>query len=753
MESEHQSIADVIKINFGSTAVTTTWTYLIAALLLFSCHAGQNQPVDPGVDAGFLDSEFVGSKACQSCHQLEYSDWEHSHHQKAMEIADSTNILGNFDHVTFLSNGVTSKFFTKDGGYFVHTQGRDGHYHDFKIKYTFGVDPLQQYIVEFPKGHFQCLQTAWDTNRKRWYDLQPDLDIKPDEWLHWTRGGMRWNAMCADCHSTDVFKNYDGQTDTYQTNFSEITVGCEACHGPASRHVQYYQSQDKNSSPPPKMYMDASLTSTDLVDKCARCHSRRSQTTKHFDYSGHFFDHYRPSLLIDPIYELDGQIRDEDYVYGSFVQSKMYQNGVSCRDCHNVHSLELKQSGNGLCLTCHEPIYNEPSHHFHPADSEGALCVNCHMTGKIYMGVDFRRDHSFRIPRPDQTVTHGTPNACNGCHTDKSAEWASDHVKSNYGQERADHFSDHLLSAYQGNKSEFYHVITHGTYPDLVRATALDQYTNEPLSPAEVNALTAFLEDTSDLVRSEAINAFTKLRWTQISKYIEPLLADSTRLVRISAARYFNELGSIPSDQLHFDNAQKEFLEDLDMNSDFASGQHQIALYHQSQQHTDLAIEAYTKALAIDNYYNSSRMNLALLLYEQGQVSEAEELYLKVTEQEPDFSHAYHMLGLLYNESGDAEKALKYLADACEREPVNIRAFYNYALKLQEVGQLKQAVKIIDKGLALSPANEELLYVKVLAQFNDRQFDAARSTCQQLLDIAPNNANYRQILDQLTPRM
>ncbi|MDH3649669.1 MAG: multiheme c-type cytochrome [Saprospiraceae bacterium] len=698
------------------------------------------------------DPQFVGSETCKTCHEKQYSDWKDSHHDQAMKVADSTSILGDFNNVLFTSNGVKSTFFRKDNEYYVNTEGADGQYHDYQIAYTFGVVPLQQYIVRFPKGQLQCLQTAWDSEQNTWFDLQPDLEIQHDEWLHWTAGGMRWNAMCADCHSTNVHKNYDLSSGAYETTYSEINVGCEACHGPGNLHIEFYQNPNSNSSSP-KMYMDTSTSSVDLVDKCARCHSRRSQITKYFNYQGHFLDHYRPSLLIDPIYEIDGQIRDEDYVYSSFIQSKMYHNGVSCKDCHDVHSLKLKQSGNVLCLTCHDSRYDKPSHHFHDLDSEGSECINCHMPGKVYMGNDFRRDHSFRVPRPDQTVKYGTPNACSGCHEDKSPEWARDFIRSKYGPERPSHFSDHLMAAYHGDNASLYDLLNNGDYPEIARATALSQYSNQPLISEELVSITKFLQDTSDLVRNEAVLAFDKSGNADFSSRIEPLLHDSIRLIRISAARYFNTISKDPEAKLDLEMAENEYLVELEMNADFAFGQHQIALYQQAKGNDELAQRAYEKALEIDNYYNTTRMNLALLLYGQGDVHGTEALYLKVIEQEPDFSHSYYMLGLLYHETGDHERALEYLAGACEREPVNLRAFYNYALKLQEVGRNKESISVMDRALQLDPDSESFLYLKLIGQFNDKQFSASYSTCLKLLEIAPNNANYKQILESLTPRI
>ncbi|NOR28568.1 MAG: tetratricopeptide repeat protein [Lutibacter sp.] len=693
------------------------------------------------------ESNFIGNKSCKNCHEQEFESWENSHHDQAMKIANSTTILANFNNVSFTHNNVKSNFFIKENDFYVNTEGPDGKYYDYKIVYTFGFTPLQQYIIQFPNGEYQCLLTAWDSVKNKWFHLQPNLEIKHNEWLHWTGASMKWNTMCADCHSTNLEKNYDSKTEVYSTSYSEINVSCEACHGPSSSHVNFYEAKIEGKKPP-KMEMPNFMTSKEVVDKCARCHSRRSQFTKKFDYTSEFLDHYSPSLLIDPIYELDGQIKDEDYVYGSFIQSKMYHNGISCKDCHDVHSLKLKKTGNDLCLNCHVPKYNTAEHHFHKEKSEGAQCINCHMPGKFYMGNDFRRDHSFRVPRPDQTVKYNVPNACNTCHKDKSAKWASEFVKENYGSERTDHFSDHLLKGYFEDNIGFKEVFTNKKHPNIARATAINQY--QITSKKEIEELIAYLKDSSALVRSEVIASIEKLGVdNHYSKNIAPLLNDSIRNVRITAARYFNMVGEDMGLHTNFKKADKEYLEALDMNSDFASGQHQIALYHQTKGDTILEIKAYRKALEIDNYYNMSRMNLAFLYYQQGNIKECEKLYLKVIEQEPEFGSSYYMLGLLYNETGNIKKAIQFLDAACKKEPVNLTAFYNYALILQKEGENKKAISIINEGLKLAPNSEKLLYVKLIGQLNLNLSNQAKQTCKLLINLAPNNRNYKQILTSL----
>ena len=726
----------------------------VLSSFIYSCKDVPKENYEEIHPVNFSDASFVGSVSCKECHEEEYNLWEDSHHDLAMKLADSTSVLGDFNNTVFEHKGVKHTFFMKDGEYYMNTADKNGEYKDYKIVYTFGWYPLQQYVVAFPNGEYQCSIAAWDSELNKWFHLQPNLDLAHDEWLNWTGRAMSWNTMCVDCHSTDLSKNYTDATSTFNTTYSEINVSCEACHGPMSEHNSFYEKyqDDLEGRTPPKTYMPTGLASKELVDKCARCHSRRGQLTNNFDYEGTFIDHYNPRLLVAPQYFLDGQILDEDYVYASFVQSKMYANGISCRDCHDVHSLKLKKEGNDLCMQCHVPKYNTPEHHFHNVNDTGGSCINCHMTGRYYMVNDFRNDHSFRVPRPDQSAKYEQygielPNACTSCHTDKSDEWAADWIVEKYGPERADHFSDHMLKGYFEDNAGFLTVIDSlHKYPDFVRATAMNQYSQSGLTETEINAMAKYLRDPYALVRNEAVEAYHRMGRLDKEPLIRPLLNDSLRIVRIAAARYYNMNSMDMSEIGNSKRAQDEFLNQLEVNADFASGQHQKALYYQAKGDTERAILAYQKSLQIDNRYNQSRMNLALIYYNQGLFEQSEELYLKVAEIEPEFSYSFYMLGLLYNEMGRNENSLKYLKMATQKQPRNENAFYNYALKLQQAEHYKEALKVTSEATQYFPYNERILYAKLISEMNLNMTSEASLTCSQLIQINPQNQNYRQIL-------
>ncbi|WP_053975573.1 tetratricopeptide repeat protein [Mangrovimonas xylaniphaga] len=699
---------------------------------------------------------FLGDEACMSCHQEAYNDWKGSHHDLAMKVADSVSVLGDFNNVEFPYKGGKATFYKKDADFYVNIPGPDDTYQDYPIKYTFGYTPLQQYIVELDKGKMQCLTIAWDSDKQQWFNLYPELELRSDEWIHWTGGGMRWNTACADCHSTDLHKNYDPVSESYNTTFKIINVSCEACHGPASNHVKFYE-EGEDPIYKSKLTMTPDTAPQTLVNQCARCHSRRTQLTKDFTHDEAFLDQYLPALLTQPLYEPDGQIYDEVYVYGSFVQSKMYENGVSCRDCHNVHSLKLKEQGNALCLNCHAPsVYDTETHHFHMAGTEAAQCVNCHMTGRTYMGNDFRRDHSFRVPRPDQSLAYGTPNACNRCHEDKTPEWALNALKT-LGKTKAidakDHPSDYLLAGYAGDKDAFHTLASNHQASELLRATALSNYGTMALTSKELEQLKAFLKDSSALVRNEAVTALTQIGDTTSIKEVAKLLTDSVRVVRITSAKYLDIYGHGTSQLDGFAGAHKEFEEFQEMNSDFSLGQVQIAEHHYFKKDVEKAIAAYQKAISFDSYNNNARNNLALLYYQNGDFENAAKYYKDILEFEPNNSYPYYMLGLLYNEMGQDEMSLKYLGEACQKEPFNLRAYYNYALKLQEAKNFKLSSQVLDKALQYDPNNTDLLYIKMIAAMNTGDLNTARAICKGLMELYPEDPRFYKLLQELEQPM
>ena len=422
----------------------------------------QCKPKDASLPLQDRENAFVGDRQCKSCHANEYKAWSGSGHFKAMQEVNDSTVEGDFSGKTLVADGVTSRFYRKDGKYYINTQGDDGVNHDYEVKYTFGYYPLQQYLVEFPGGRMQATRASWDIKNKKWFHQYAGQKIPPHDWLHWTGNAQNWNTMCACCHSTNLQKNYNTETDSYNTHYSVINVSCETCHGAGKLHIDYVNGKEYKKGKKTAGFVHRSGKKAGQIaqiNTCTPCHARETEISPHLIQSAELMDNYIPEIPTTEHYYADGQADDEDFTYTSFSQSKMFRQGVKCSSCHEPHTAKLLFTGNQLCMQCHVKTYDGPSHTFHPVGSAGAECKNCHMPGKVYMGNDFRYDHTFRVPRPDLSLKYGTPNACNNCHNNKSAQWAADAVTKWYGPVRKYHFAEDLIPGSRIDENSEAHLI------------------------------------------------------------------------------------------------------------------------------------------------------------------------------------------------------------------------------------------------------------------------------------------------------
>jgi len=481
---------------------------------------------------------YVGSETCASCHAAAYAAWHDSQHARAMAPATDRSVLGRFDGRSFRYGSITSTFFRRDGKFIVRTDGPAGAVRDFEVTHTFGVFPLQQYLIELPGGRLQALGIAWDARPEsaggqRWFHLYPGEALKAGDPLHWTGLAQNWNFMCADCHSTNVRKGYNAESRTFHTTWSEISVGCEACHGPASGHVAWArrhgaaQAGSFLTSPlkgagrgqwivNPSSGLPARKTprrDDAEIEVCARCHSRRSQMTDEVRAGDPLEAAFRPTLLEPPFFSADGQMREEVYNYASFLESRMYARGVTCGDCHDPHSAALRFPGNATCTQCHAAAtYDRPAHHGHHEGTAAAACPTCHMPSKTYMIVDVRHDHGFRVPRPDRSAALGTADVCTtACHRDRDASWAANVLKRRTGlivagfQRFAEAFGAFDRGASDATAG-LLGVVNDSDAPPIVRASALERLANGG-EPFDVSRVSRAFADPSPLVRRAALEA------------------------------------------------------------------------------------------------------------------------------------------------------------------------------------------------------------------------------------------------------
>jgi predicted CXXCH cytochrome family protein len=560
---------------------------------------------------------YVGSAACADCHAAETKAWSESDHAWALKAPDAQGILGDFNDQRFTHKGVTSRFFMKDGKYFVETDGASGKLETFEVRYAVGHRPLQQYLVETTNGRLQVLDIAWDVNARKWFHLYPGQDLPAGDGMHWTGTYKNWQARCATCHQTGFDKAYDFPTRTYKSHWSDLTVGCETCHGPGKDHVEAARQGNPHQSLMPKL---GSGQQENEINVCGPCHARRDAFSQVQPAAGSpFHDHYALSLLTPDLYFGDGQQNAEVFILGSFLQSKMKAKGVTCSNCHEPHSNDLVAEGNAVCTQCHNETgrgdfptlrkaqYDTPSHHHHRQGSEAALCVTCHMPERSYMVIDPRRDHFFRKPDPLQSQAAGAPDVCTTCHTDKTAAWAAENIAQWFpGSDRSWQDRSALIAFNAGDRQEstianLAAFIRNRETPGLARATALRAVAGSgAVSQADAALL---LKDEDPLVRAAAAGAIRHIPAAERIGLLTPLLSDPVRSVRQTAAIEIAGAGvaALPAaDDEKFRAALQEYLDSRLANADTPEGHMAIGGMALSRRKWDDAEAAFRTAAEMD---------------------------------------------------------------------------------------------------------------------------------------------------------
>ena len=718
-----------------------------------------------GGDAQSASAGLVDNATCVQCHQAQARTWLDSHHAKAMAKATPATVSGDFNGVEFEHKGVVSRFFKKGDRYFVRTQGADGKPADFEIAYTFGVDPLQQYLIELPGGKLQAFTVAWDVARKRWFQLQPGESTPPGDWLHWTGRGQNANTTCIGCHTTGFEKRYDAATDSFSSRWSEINVSCQSCHGPGAAHVAWAKAKDK-AGPPYGLAVDlARMEPQAKVEACAMCHSRRSEIAGTFDASRPFMDQFLPANLRAGFYHADGQQEDEVYAFGSFRQSKMYRLGVTCTDCHDAHSSKLKAEGNAVCTQCHSPtgdrrfptaarLFDDPSHHHHQPGSKGAQCASCHMPATTYMGVHSRPDHGLLIPRPDLSAKLGTPNACTGCHQDKPPAWAAEAVERWYGTERKGGRFAEAIAAGRAGRADGASLLDRLTgdveMPAIVRATALDLLRG--YGEAAFGAAMQSLGDPDPAVRRSAVATLEGLRPGTRLAQVAPLLSDPVRAVRIEAARVLSSVPAAEFDadrRTKFEAALAEFVAAQQVSLDMPGAHLNLAVVAEHQGRSAEAEAEYLAALKLDPDFTPGRLNLARFYGTTGRLRDGERILRDGLARVPNQGDLRYSLGLLLAEQNRLAEAAAELSEAARLLPDRPRVHYNQALALQRLGRRVEAEVALLKAQALASSDRAITYAIAVFYAQDRRWFLAIPWAEKLAALDPADPQAQQFLAQL----
>ncbi|MFO1128651.1 MAG: cytochrome c3 family protein [Rhodospirillales bacterium] len=756
----------------GSRPRTSPFVLVIAAAVLAiggpALSAAPQQVNAPG---------FVGSTACAGCHEAETKAWHGSYHDLAMAEATEASVLGDFNNATFTHAGITSRFFRRDGKFFVNTEGADGKLADFEIRYTFGVTPLQQYLIAFPDGRMQALGLAWDSRPKekggqRWFHLYPDPTPKPGDPLHWTGIDQTWNFQCSECHSTELRKNYDAASNTYATTWAEIHVGCEACHGPGAAHVEWAKGDRQGPDglgvhfderegvhwlPDPATataHRSLPRTSAKELEMCGVCHARASKFAEPWRPGEQLLQTHIPSLLSPGLFEADGKMLDEVYNYAPFRQSKMFMAGVSCSDCHDPHSLKLVAEGDAVCGQCHDgDRFATAAHHHHDPASDAARCVSCHMPKRTYMVVDPRHDHGFRIPRPDQSMRFGTTNACNDCHTDKDAAWAAAAIERWYGPTRKglQTWTETFAAARDGKPEAAAMLLglaENEDMPAIARATALDSLAAYP-GPQTAAVAQHRLADADPLVRRAALGALQPFPVEQIWPLASPLLADPVRGVRIEAAAL---LASMPTERLAAGDKARlargidEYIAAQQMNADRPEHRVNLGSLYAQQGQFGRAEAEFAAAKKLDPTFAPAYVGLSQTYAQQGRNADGERILREALARLPDDASLHHALGLNLVRQRRPADALAEIGRAATLDPATARYTYVYAIALNAADRRDEAIAALEANHARHPGDRDTLYALVTINRDAGRTTAAVTWAEKLAAVDPSA---RPLVDQL----
>jgi predicted CXXCH cytochrome family protein len=690
----------------------------------------------------------------------------------SMKHADEESVSADFNNARLGEN----RFYKKVDQYWVNIKGPDGKFNDYQIKYTFGFEPLQQYMVEFDDGRVQLIPFAWDSRPKvqdgqRWFNLYPEMTATHQDFF-WTNTGQNWNYMCADCHSTNVSKNYDLESNSYATSFSEINVACESCHGAASEHIAWTIDKASNDigfsrdlGPSVNAWLNKNnrphtlspdkIGHSQQVVVCAQCHSRRTQiSNKDHVNTNSFGERHILDLVSSENYYPDGQVYNENFIYGSFLQSKMYQNGVVCSDCHNPHTAQLKLPVESVCLQCHQSDkYAVEKHHNHSAQSSGAQCVSCHMPQTTYMQIDARRDHGFHIPRPDLAKQLGTPDTCLSCHEDKDSDWSSNHVDAWFKDstlKTEKHFAP-IFSAInqplneqqlQSVAAELSRISQTISYAPIIRASALTKMANV----SDTNTLIAIsraVKDANENIRIGAIEGSQSMTGAEKWRVLSPLLDDTVLLVRTNAAFALTGLwsGLTREQQELLSPALNEYIEVQKFNNDRSFSHANLAVVYAYKGQYQQAINSFNQGIAIESYFAPSYLNLSQVYRQLGQENDVIATLTRGIKANPSNAELPYNLGLAYIRSKDAAKAAEFLDKATQLAPDNSHYFYVYGLSLDQQDAIR-AYRAIFNAYKLSNSPQHL-YALCDMQLR-HQSTEAMNCLSKLSQVVP-----KSVVDQL----
>ena len=652
---------------------------VLVGLALVSCKREGGGAVYTGQSAHWDQTQVPISLQCAACHAEQFEQWAGSDHAWAWRKLDPARDAEPFHRQQLRAHGSSITFSTTPKGAYLL---RDAAVKEpFEVHSVVGRTPLIQYLVRGKDGGLQAPSAAWDVERHEWFDLfeqderlsaEGQASRNPGDWGHWLGRGMNWDSQCAWCHMTGFRKNYDAAQDRYAATHREPGVTCIQCHRLAAAPDPQDGCMVERGQ--------RKLSAQQVHDNCASCHARREELDDSFSAGDKFEDHFRMELPILPgVFWPNAMQRDEAYCETGLSHSRMGAAGVTCLDCHDPHTAQLKlpQEDNSLCLRCHEdgtevngkpaPIVKHAPSGLCPEGSMGARCVECHMPASPYMARDMRRDHSFNIPDPQLSCELGIPNACTMCHRDKDDAWAAAALSKALPQQKAAQYrlrthAVHAATQNMGNSENLMQALREEEVPAW-RATLLELLARQPLVPEITAAARQASRDASPVVRA----ATARMLGADARK----LLQDPVRLVRHAAAW---ALASVPETY------------PLLKKDSRALAEVEATARHQADQPV-------------------GAMQLAALAAARGDSAEADRQFERAIRMDPASPVPYMDYAVHLARTDRPLKALEKLLACTKIAPQNAEAQYRLALILAELAQYSAALTALDRAVTADPTH------------------------------------------------
>ncbi len=738
----------------GFTAALTMTVFTLLGALP-GCRKPAESTVRTALAAAASKPAIPPSTDCRACHEDIYNNWSHSHHALANRPVDAEKDADAFGSVQeFSAHGIDYRLEWKDAKPHV-TEKREGAdaTETYLADHVLGHTPLRQYVVPIGKGRFQAAELVWDPAKKEWFNVFGDERRQPGEWGHWTGRGMNWNSMCAHCHMTGYDKNYDLISDSYSTTWTEHGIGCASCHAMPADH---------GKNPAAAVALD--LTPEALaarrhqaMETCAPCHARNELLTGNIRAGLSYHDHYRLTLPTDPaVFYPDGQVLDENFNYTSHLISRMGgKAGVTCLDCHEPHSGKtlLPVTNNALCLQCHgapgrdTAIVIDPlAHSRHAAGSTGNQCVSCHMPTTTYMQRDPRHDHGFIKPDPLLTKELGIPNACNGCHTDQSVDWAIEHSGRWYGDKldsRQRSRTRAVAAAQRGEPDALGPLLEHIADEEVPAWKATMISLTRAYAGADPRVLTVAREATrhSDpMVRSAGAQVLAGVPGEEAT--LRPLLDDPVRLVRLDAAWPLS--AELPAGG----KMRNELDAYLAVSADQPLGRLRMGQDLYNRGRVSEAVAHMQAAAQWDPNSPGLHDALGIVLNELGRPAEAGSALWRAAQLDPGNASAAFNAGLAFAGAGrlaDAEAALR---ETVRRDARFDRAWYNLGLLLAQTQRMTDGIAALRTAEQIAPQIADYPYARATLHWQRGERAEAIAAAQQALVANPAHAQARALLRQ-----